>query len=80
MEALTFIPAFSLTTLNEEAKPKGLRERLLEFFQRTLALFQHIAETPVEGPFWPLVLSLAAFAILIAVLYLTGLTHVGAGP
>ena len=80
MDALSLVPTFNLETLGEETKPKGLRERLFEFLERAFAFFQRLAETPVEGTFWPLVFSLLAFAIFIAVLYLTGWTHVAAGP
>jgi len=79
MEALTLIP-FSLDNLGEETKPKPLRERLLEAGHRVIEFFQDVADTPIEGIVWPIILSLLTLALFLVGAYLTGWEHAAAGP
>ncbi len=79
MEALTLIP-FSLDNIGEDVKPKPWRERLLEAVRRSVEFFQDVADTPIEGTLWPILLSLLALGTLILGAYLTGWTHAVAGP
>ena len=57
MEALSFIQ-FSLDNIEEEVKPKPLRERLLEVVRRVIEFFQDVANTPIEGTWRLVVISL----------------------
>jgi hypothetical protein len=80
MEALTLIP-FSLDTIGEDVKPKSWRERFLETVHRVIEFFQNVADTPIEGILWPIVISIITFAALILVASLAGgWTHAAAGP
>jgi hypothetical protein len=79
MEALSLIP-FSLDSIEEAAEPKPWRDRLLEAVRRTVEFCQNIADTPIEGTLWPIVISLISLALLIAGAYLTGWEHAVAGP
>ena len=79
MEALSLVP-FSLDNTGEDVKPKARRERLLDAVHRGIEFFQDVADTPIEGTLWPIVLSLLTLATLIAGAYFTGWTHAVAGP
>jgi hypothetical protein len=79
MEALSLIP-FSLDNLGEEVKPKAWRERLLEVVRRVIEFFQDVADTPILGISWPIILSLVTFGLIVACIYLTGWEHSTAGP
>jgi hypothetical protein len=79
MEALNLIP-FSLDNIGEDVKPKPWRERLFEIVRRVIEFFQDVANTPIEGTLWPIVLSLLTLSALLAIAYFTGWTHAAAGP
>jgi hypothetical protein len=79
MEALTLIP-FSLDNLGEEVKPKPWRERLLDVVRRIIEFFQDVADTPIDGTLWPVVISLLFLAALVFGASILGWRHAAAGP
>jgi len=79
MEALSLIP-FSLDNIGEEVKPKAWRDRLIEVVRRVIEFFQDVADTPIEGTLWPIVISLITLAILMLGASLLGWRHAAAGP
>jgi hypothetical protein len=80
MEALTLIP-FSLDSIGEDAKPKAWRERFLEAVHRIIEFFQNVADMPIEGTLWPIVISLLFLAsLMFGSALFGGWMHVAAGP
>jgi hypothetical protein len=80
METLSLIP-FSLDNLGDEIKPKAWRERLLEIVRRIIEFFQNVANTPIEGTLWPIVISLITLAaFMFGASLFGGWTHAAAGP
>lgn len=83
MNALTIVPNSLELEFQSPEKihfSDRVRDRVREIIQFVLGFASRIAEMPADSPLWPILLALAVFALTILAIYITGATHVAAGP